>query len=226
MNPPRSRGRTGALALAAVLIGLPALAAGCGTPRASGAATSSCPTLEPGVTPTSIRIGLVAPDSGPPGIVGLFAGARSAVNARVELENARGGVEGRRIELVWRDDEATGAGFSLAVRHLVDTEGVFGLVALTVNLAGGADWLSAQDVPVTGFASSADWSDHPNVFHFGNLFNKGTVSTFGDYLSAQGGTRAVIVVDPSQESSPDLTAAQAASLAGRGVHIADQITFT
>ncbi|WP_307874719.1 ABC transporter substrate-binding protein [Frankia nepalensis] len=178
------------------------------------------------MTATSIKIGLVLPDTGPPGIVDMFKGARSAVDARVHLQNADGGIHGRGIDLVWGDDQTTASGFSRATRDLVNNQRVFGLVALTLNLSGAAEWLQSKNVPVTGFASSADWSDHPNVFHFGNLFNKGTVSTFGDYLKAQGGTKAVIVVDSSTAAAPDLSAALASSLRSRGVEVVREFEFT
>jgi ABC-type branched-subunit amino acid transport system substrate-binding protein len=178
------------------------------------------------VTADSIKIGLVVPDTGPGVIVNDFNGARSAVETRIAVQNARGGVAGRKIKLEWRDDQATPTGFSLATRDLVSQEQVFGLVALTVAFNGAADWLAAERVPVAGFASGAEWSDYPNVFHFGNLFNKGTVSTFGDYVKAAGGTRAVVVVDPIAAASPSLITTISASLRSRGVQIVDQIDFT
>ncbi|ONH30434.1 ABC transporter substrate-binding protein [Pseudofrankia asymbiotica] len=221
MNLPRLHARTVTVALAVVLVSAPALLSGCSASRAPG----SCPAV-PGVTPDSIKIGLALSDSGPAAIVDAFKGVRGAVDARVDLQNAHGGVGGRRIDLVWRDDQASATGFSTAVHGLVGHEQIFGLIALTVAFGGSAAWLQAKNIPVTGFASSADWSDYPNAFHFGSLFNKGTVSTFGEYIKAQGGTKAVVVVDPSAETSPTLVTALSASLRSRGIQVIDQVDFT
>jgi ABC-type branched-subunit amino acid transport system substrate-binding protein len=227
MNLPRLRGRTAAAAIVALLMGILAALAACGTSSATSSGPASrCPTSAPGVTATSIKIGLVMPNTGPPGILGMFQGARSAVDARVNLQNAHGGVNGRKIDLVWADDQSTESGFSQAARDLVSNQQAFGLVALTVDLRGAAAWLASNNVPVTGFASDADWSNYTNVFHFGNLFDKGTVSTFGDFVGAQGGTKAVVVIDPSQGASSNLSSTLAASLRSRGIQIVDQITFS
>ncbi|ADP84943.1 ABC transporter substrate-binding protein [Pseudofrankia inefficax] len=227
MDLPRLHGRRVAVALAAVIAIVSTALAGCGgSPVAANQSVNHCTTQAPGVTANAIKIGLIQPDTGPAEIADMFGGSRSAVQARVDLQNAHGGVNGRRIDLVWGDDQTTPSGFSLAAHDLVDTQQVFGLVALTVVLDGAATWLQSKNVPVTGFASSADWSDFPNVFHFGNLFNKGTVSTYGDYVKAEGGTKAVIVIDPSAATSPNLIAALAASLQSRGVQVVDQVKFT
>ncbi|OHV40680.1 MULTISPECIES: ABC transporter substrate-binding protein [Pseudofrankia] len=231
MNLPRLHARTVTVALAVALVTSPGLLSGCGAPSgASGGAASPCPAPGlgpgPGVAPGAIKIGLALSDSGPAAVVDAFKGVRGAVDARVDLQNARGGVGGRRIDLVWQDDQASAAGFSSAVRRLVDRERVFGLIALTVAFGGSAAWLQKKNVPVTGFASSAEWSEYPNAFHFGSLFNKGTVSTFGDYVKAEGGTKAVVVVDPSAATSPTLVTALSASLRSRGVQVVDQVDFT
>lgn len=214
-------------ALVVVIAVAATVLAGCKSSSvAVNASAHDCPAAAPGVTAGSIKIGLIQPDTGPAEIVNTFTGARSAVEARVDVQNAQGGVNGRKIDLVWGDDQTTLSGFSQTAHDLVDTQQVFGLVALTVVLDGAATWLQAKNVPVTGFASSADWSDFPNVFHFGNLFNKGTVSTFGDYVKAQGGTKAVVVIDPSAATSPNLITALTASLRSRDIQVIDEVRFT
>jgi ABC-type branched-subunit amino acid transport system substrate-binding protein len=226
MNLPRTRARTGGAAVAAMVFAT-ALLGACRAPfSASSGKADTCATPSAGVTADSIKIGLVYSDTGPTDLVDEFKGVRSAVDARVQLQNAHGGVHGRRIDLVWEDDHSEAGGFSLAAHDLVDTQQAFGLIALTVQLDASAGWLESASVPVTGFATSAAWSDHPNLFQFGNLFDKGVVSLFGDYVNAQGGSRAVIAVDPSSAVYENLANAYAASLRSRGIKVVGRVAYT
>ncbi|ADP83583.1 putative Leu/Ile/Val-binding protein precursor (LIV-BP) [Pseudofrankia inefficax] len=215
------------LSVAVVLLGLPMT--GCAGSSHSGETTSSssCPSGTPGVTANSIKIGFVYPDTGGP-IAEAFRPARSAVDARIALANANGGVHGRKIDLEWRDDEANTGAFALAAHDLVVQEGAFALIAQTVDLdQPTADWLHARNVPVTGLATSPLWGEYSNLFHFGSLFNKGgAVDTFGRYVKAQGGTKALVVWDPSAETSANLAIQLAPSLQSQGIQVVGQTTYS
>jgi ABC-type branched-subunit amino acid transport system substrate-binding protein len=216
---------TGAAALVAMACSA-ALLTACGTPtRTNSSPMAACGTSVPGVTAKSIKIGLIYPDSGPAELAMTFTGVRSAVDARIALQNAHGGVRGRTIDLVWQDDQSDAGAFAQAARNLVDTEQVFGLIALTVQLDASAKWLADKNVPVTGFASSVVWNQYPNLFHYGNLFNKSAVTTFGDYVKAQGGTKALIVVDPTAAAYQNLAANYAASLRSRGIQVLGNLIY-
>jgi ABC-type branched-subunit amino acid transport system substrate-binding protein len=227
MSIRRRRARTGIAAIAAVLVGLPAALTACGrasTTTADGANT--CGTQVPGVTASSLKIGLIYPDTGPAEVAATFLPAREGVDARIALQNARGGVNGRKINLVWGDDQSDTSTFSRAAHDLVDTQQVFGLVATSVAFDGSADWLLKEGVPVTGTATSAKWSDYANVFHFGNLFNTGGTSLWGDFVRRQGGTRALVIIDPSVAASQSLAMQFAPSLQSRGVSVVGEVTYT
>ncbi|WP_007514096.1 ABC transporter substrate-binding protein [Pseudofrankia saprophytica] len=222
----RLRVRTSAGAIAAVLVGLSGLTA-CDMP--SNSATSgaaACPTQAPGVTPTSIKIGLIYPDTGPAEIASAFKAARSGVEARIDLQNAAGGVHDRGIDLVWGDDQSDAETFSKVAHDLVDTQHVFGLIATSIVLDESAGWLDKETIPVTGTGTSATWSNHPNLFHAGNLFNTGGTSVFGDFVKAQGGRKALVVVDPNVAASRSLAAQFVPSLRSRGIQIVDEVTYT
>jgi ABC-type branched-subunit amino acid transport system substrate-binding protein len=227
MSIRRLRARTGIAAVAAVLVALPAALTACGkasTTTADGANT--CGTQVPGVTGSSVKIGLVYPDSGPAQIAATFLPAREGVEARLAQQNARGGVNGRKVDMVWGDDQSDTSTFSQVAHDLVDTQQVFGLIATSVAFDGSADWLLKEDVPVTGTATSAKWSDYANVFHSGNLFNTGGTSLWGDYVRHQGGTRALVIIDPSVAASQSLAMQFAPSLQSRGVSIVGEVTYT
>ncbi|MBL7494568.1 ABC transporter substrate-binding protein [Frankia sp. AgB1.9] len=227
MSLRRLRAGTTTAALAALLVVSSTFLVGCGQLSSTGTATAgTCPTPETGVTAKSIKIGLVYPDSGPTGIVSTFSGTRSGVEARIALQNAHGGVNGRTIDLVWRDDQANAPMFSAVAHDLVDTQKIFGLIAQSIVVSDSAAWLSVQNVPVTGAATTADWTRYPNFFDFGNLFNPGAVSTFGDYVQAQGGTKALIVADPTFEVFQNLDAKIAPSLRNAGIAVIGTVSYT
>lgn len=219
--------RTVAIVAAAMVV-LPGALTGCGAMSSSATeASNACPSSAPGVTPSSIKIGFIYPDTGPAEIASVFKAARSGATARVDLQNAQGGVNGRRIDLVWGDDRSDAQTFSLVAHDLVDTQHVFSLIATTIVLdAPTADWLAKDGVPVSGPATSAVWSDYPNVFHFGSLFNSGGTTVFGDFVKARGGTKALVVVDPNVAASRSLAAQMAPSLSSRGIQVVGAVTFT
>ncbi|WP_307873811.1 MULTISPECIES: ABC transporter substrate-binding protein [unclassified Frankia] len=178
------------------------------------------------MTPTSIKIGLIYPDTGPAGVADTFQGARSAIDARVQLQNAEGGVNGRSIDLVWGDDSSNPETFSVVAHNLIDDRKVFGLIAQSIVVGDSAPWLHQQGVPVTGVSTSAVWSNYSNLFDFGNIFIPGGITTYGDFVKAQGGTKALILVDSTVEASQDLAAQFGASLRSRGIQVLGEITYS
>ncbi|OHV40791.1 Leu/Ile/Val-binding protein (LIV-BP) [Pseudofrankia sp. EUN1h] len=188
---------------------------------------SSCTTGVPGVTGDSIKIGLVLPDTGG-AVAEAFRPARGAVEARIDKENAAGGVYGRKIDLTWQDDEANVNVFTNAVQHLVTADQVFGLIAQTVSLTDeSASWLQTKGVPMVGLPSSPIWSNYSNLFHFGSLYNKGgAVDTFGRYIKAQGGTKALLVIDPTSQTSADLAGQLVASVRSQGIAVVGETPYT
>ena len=220
------RVRTVTFILFVLLAASPAVLAGCAPLSSSGAAAAgACSAQVLGVTTNSIRIGLIYPDSGPDGITSTYRGTRSGVEARIAQQNANGGVNGRTIDLVWRDDQANASTFSAAAHDLVDNEHVFGLIAQSIVVSDSAAWLNVRNVPVTGAATTADWTRYPNFFDFGNLFNPGVVSTFGDYVQAQGGTKALIVADPTFEVFQNLDAKIAPSLRNSQIAVVGTVSY-
>jgi ABC-type branched-subunit amino acid transport system substrate-binding protein len=228
MNPRRLRVRATTAGLATLLVGSVAALAGCSgsSSHPTVSAASTCSPQAPGVTASRVKIGLIYPDTGPDVVTSTFTGARSAVEARIGLQNSLGGVNGRQIDLVWGDDRSDATRFSAVAHDLIDNQQVFGLITASIALDKSADWLQAQSIPVAGLATSPAWNAHPNLFHAGNLFNQGGISTFGDYVKAQGGTKAVVVVDPTLPASQSLADQIETSLRGRGVQVTARVGYT
>lgn len=141
---------------------LGALAAGC-LPHGAQAA-------ETGVTDREIVLGQSLGLSGP--LAGLAPDIVDAAKAYFDEINARGGVHGRKIRTVVRDDGYQPANTLKTVRQLIDEDRVFALYSLTgtANVAGVLPMLAEESppVPLFGPITGADAVRVPsmrNLFH-------------------------------------------------------------
>jgi branched-chain amino acid transport system substrate-binding protein len=80
---------------------------------------------EQGVSAGAVRIGMVNALSGP--AAGLGLGIRAGATAYLERINAEGGIHGRRIELISRDDSYEPANTVAQTKALIEQEQVFTL---------------------------------------------------------------------------------------------------
>ncbi len=80
----------------------------------------------PGVTDTEIRIGTWGPQSGPAAAWGTVT---VAIEAYFQWINENGGINGRNLVLISRDDGYDPARSVAAARELIDRENIFALVA-------------------------------------------------------------------------------------------------
>jgi branched-chain amino acid transport system substrate-binding protein len=132
----------------------PSTAAG-GTAGASGPfanlahidAPNPC-VLDPGVTATDIKIGVIAPLTGPQ--AASFSDAVTGLKARVDKANSTSEAGARKITLVVRDDAADQTKNLQQVRDLVENAKVWAIVEVTSASGGGAAYLQQHGVPVTG----------------------------------------------------------------------------
>lgn len=81
---------------------------------------------EPGVTAGEVRVGMVNALSGP--AAGLGSGMKAGAQAYFERVNAAGGVNGRQLVLVSRDDGYEPARSAAATRELIDSGNIFALL--------------------------------------------------------------------------------------------------
>lgn len=120
----------------------------------------------PGLTATEIVVGTWAPLSGPAAFWGTLTKGMEAYFAYI---NAQGGIHGRQIRLVVRDDAYQPARTVAVVREMIDRVGVFafvggvgtpnGLAVQQFIIEEGIPWIS----PATG---ASIWSTPPkhNIF--------------------------------------------------------------
>lgn len=99
-----------------------------------------------GVTDTTIKLGSYGPLSGPAAAWGTVLKSMEAYFAFI---NDQGGIHGRKIEFVYRDDGYSPAKTPGVVRELVEKEQVFALVGGvgTANGRAVADYLEQKGVP-------------------------------------------------------------------------------
>lgn len=183
--------------LAAALV-TAALAAACGSSESSGvdAAASPC---APGVTDDEVNVGIVYPDTGV--LSAQFTGYRFGIEARFAEANAAGGVGGRQISTIWRDDEFDSAGNLQAARELL-RENVFAVLEYTAHSEQSTPLLHDKGIPVVGVADQAAWGDNDNMFPLAyQVDDTDATSTLGDFVRAQGGTRAALITTTITESS-------------------------
>jgi branched-chain amino acid transport system substrate-binding protein len=100
----------------------------------------------PGVTSNSITIGGTFPLSGEASLYATIAGAEQAYYGWV---NAHGGVNGRQIHDIVKDDQYNPAKTVPAVKNLVETQHVFAIVGSLGTAPGLATWnyLNNKKVP-------------------------------------------------------------------------------
>ena len=82
---------------------------------------------DPGLGPGTLRIGTLQPESGR--LAGLGASVAGVLRAVFDDINERGGIHGRRIELVTADPGPDRASAEAALRRLLEEEQVFAVVA-------------------------------------------------------------------------------------------------
>ena len=120
----------------------------------------------PGITPTTIKLGYITSQTGI--AASSFKGGDAGAIARVDLQNAQGGVDGRKIVLVTADDGTIGP--KAAGQQLVENQGVFGVVDISAFVVAAAPYFQQQGVPVTGAGiDGPEWGQQPysNMFSFG-----------------------------------------------------------
>jgi branched-chain amino acid transport system substrate-binding protein len=122
------------------------LALVCVCALALAAAAGARPLTDPGVTPTSVLLGGTVPLTGE---AAAFGAVGPGAKAYFDYVNARGGVNGRKIEYRYYDDAYNPAQTVQLTRRLVEQDrvfAVFGSVGTANNLAI-RDYLNAQNVP-------------------------------------------------------------------------------
>jgi ABC-type branched-subunit amino acid transport system substrate-binding protein len=160
--------------------------AGEGVGKAPAAAQPVAQQGTPGVTADTIKVGSWGPLSGPAAQWGTVLKGMEAYFKHI---NASGGIHGRKVEFIYRDDQYNPSKTPAVVRELVEKENVFAIVGGigTANGRAVADYLEEKGVPLfTPASGDRFWSEggKKNVYTvFPKYVSEGEV--LGDYV---GGT--------------------------------------
>ncbi len=120
-----------------------------------------------------IVLGFITDETG--GASSSYIDAQDGAIARIDAQNAAGGVNGHKLELVVEDDQSTASGNLTAAKDMIEDKGAFGIIDDSSFTYGAASYLSANKIPVTGAAiDGPEWGQQPNS----NMFSvSGTTTT-------------------------------------------------
>ena len=113
-----------------------------------------------GVTPTSIALGWIGPKTG--AASANYIGSSQAAQLRIDQQNAKGGVNGRKLTMKVYDDQSSPTSQVSAAQQAIQSDKVFGLTAQTSTVSMYPT-LKEAGIPVTGFSNQAFNSDR-NAF--------------------------------------------------------------
>ncbi|MGW0577303.1 ABC transporter substrate-binding protein, partial [Streptomyces sp. NPDC002920] len=173
--------------------------------------------FERSATPAAqtIRVGVIASATSPVGGA-VFTGPRDGAQAYFDRLNARGGIDGRRVEVRLCDDGGSGVGNNTCVHRLLDGDeenNVVALVATTALDYAGADRVSHARVPdIGGQPIGAAYDTWPHLYGiYGSLAPRdGTPGWDGKlyggtevyrYFEREHGARTAAVVSYNQSAS-------------------------
>jgi branched-chain amino acid transport system substrate-binding protein len=142
--------------LPALLAVLALLATACGRGSSGGSGGSGSSGSDPGVTATSIKLGGSYPFSGPASAYGTIG---VSAKAYFDWLNAKGGVNGRKIEFSTLDDGYEPARALQNAKQLVEQDKVFALFNTlgTPNNLAIWDYTNQQKVPQVFVATGASY---------------------------------------------------------------------
>lgn len=116
-------------------------------PKPSASAAISCAPVT-GVDAGTVKIGVVTPKTGP--AAPTFDGFWQAAQVRFDQENAKGGVNGRKVKAIVYDDQANPSTQTSVASKALDQDGVFGIVVGS-STDSMETMLKDRNVPVTGY---------------------------------------------------------------------------
>lgn len=142
--------------VATAMLGFSSVASG-----ASGLTASA-----PGVTSSTITIGYITSLTGIAS--STFSDGEAGIKAAIDAQNAAGGVDGRKLRLIAKDDASSLSTDTTAAEELATSS--FGIVDFSAFTFAGAPALQKAGVPVTGTEfDGPEWGQQPytNMFSYG-----------------------------------------------------------
>ncbi|WP_328367327.1 ABC transporter substrate-binding protein [Streptomyces sp. NBC_00445] len=207
---PRPRPSRAVEALAAVL--LLALSTACGSRLPESDFESDGRTTPSATAGAPLRVGIITSATSPVG-GNAFTGPRDGAKAWFDRLNARGGIDGRPVEVRLCDDGGSGVGNNECVHQLIDEDEVVALVATTALDYAGASRVSRARVPdIGGQPIGAAYDTWPHLYGiYGSLAPRDGTTGWGGkqyggtevyrYFKREHGARTAAVVSYNQAAS-------------------------
>jgi branched-chain amino acid transport system substrate-binding protein len=193
------------------------IAAGASLP--AGATTTPNASSDPGITSSTISVGVVTSLSG--GAQSSFGqSVVQGVNAAFKQVNAKGGVNGRKLVATFADDDSTPTGALTATQSLI-SKGAFGILDAGALFQGAYRYAVQKGIPVSGDGLGPEYGSKSNY----NLFdvtgspavNYPAFTSYGKFLKKYGVTKLGVVGAADTAVSQDQANALSASAKHYGI---------
>ncbi|MFI1710051.1 ABC transporter substrate-binding protein [Streptomyces griseoruber] len=226
----RRRSRVAESAAATLLL---LLSAACGSrlPESDFEHATATPRTAP------VRVGVITSTTSPVGGA-AFTGPRDGAVAYFDRINARGGIDGHRVEVRLCDDGGSGVGNNTCVHQLLDEDKVVALVATTSLAYTGAPRVSRARVPdIGGQPIGPAYDTWPHLYGiYGSLAPRnGTPGWGGElyggtevyrYFKREHGARTAAVVSYNQPASASYARLVERGLKAEGYRVVgEQVDF-
>ena len=186
------------------------------------ASAGAAPAAEPGVAPTSVLLGGTVPLTGE---AAAFGSVGPGAKAYFDYVNARGGINGRRIEYRFYDDAYNPAQTVQLTRRLVEQDKVFAVFNSvgTANNLAVREYLNAQKVPQLFAADGSQsigrsFARYPWTMGFLQSY-RGEGSVYGRTIVAARPKARVAVLYENTELGLDMLTGLTRAIAGKGPRI-------
>jgi branched-chain amino acid transport system substrate-binding protein len=151
-----------------------------------------------GASSNPIKVGVITSVTGPS--ASSLVNTVPAFKARIEAQNALGGVNGRKIQVVVADDQSSQAGMLTAAQTLTQQDKVVAIGVDSGFFAAAEPYLKSHGVPVTGFGQDGpEWGIPSNTNLFAALGSNAdphapAPASTGLFFKAKGVKRLAVVV--------------------------------
>lgn len=234
--------------IGAITLSIGLLAAACGSSRDDGdsssgggsatttggggaftISTDDCTDYQPtqGITADTIKLGSSFPQSG---TYSAFASISKGYNAYFKYVNANGGVQGRSIEVIAKDDQYDSGKTVANVQELTQSDGVFGMfnVVGTPNNLAIRDDLGEECIPNLFLATGSQlWGETAKYpWLIGSIPSYATeAAIFADYLKANKPEAKVGILAQNDDFGEGYSVAFKKATEGTGITVVDEQTY-
>jgi branched-chain amino acid transport system substrate-binding protein len=186
------------------------------------AMAGASPTADPGVTATSVLLGGTVPLTGEAAAFGTVA---PGAKAYFDYVNAKGGVNGRKIEYRYYDDSYNPAQTVQLTRRLVEQDRVFAVFSSigTANNLAIRDYLNAQKVPQLYAADGSQsigrsFAEYPWTMGFLQSY-RGEGDVYGKTIVKSRPRAKIAVLYENTELGLDMLTGLTRAIAGKGPRV-------